>query len=715
MNYKFLLVCLVFGMMIFGSFGVVSAAIDVTGFTEIVNYQPEEKITLRTLIVNNDNTALDMTLNDIGTPWGTELFYSNISATGYPYPNAAEAHAYNYDYYRGVIAGLSFQELTINPTDAKEILYTLRINDWVGQCPTGYTELQFPYQMLMTSKDDVFIDTFQSKIYKEDTSEFKLFNPREGKFGALPALQEFRITSSMLPNKYGIFPSKNIIEPKKQTSVEINVYDGAGNEIKNAAVELSGCGIKESKSKYPYNFDLKPTSVGKIRVFANWTKDKVEMHGMNYISVTKQEGLVNWNNVIVTKTLNSDNSATITVNTSSTEDNEYIDKLYLTYSPADRPWAVQPTMEENSDEYEATIENFNEGRAVNYTITGFDTAGVEEEIIKDSYIVGSYVECSSLDGSCCPSDEFCKKEDRLSGSSDCPGKCCNSLSNCYKPTGKPDLIISDIYWEPGDPTIDYKDTVHYRIKVKNNGTDFADSSILALDLNDGNIHEVHAGSLEQGEEADLLMGGDKIGEYQDLHPGTNSLKAIADYDNVVDESDENNNDKIEELVITEPTPTKPTTKLSLSKGWNIISSPINQSLTISKIKETCSIGSYKGYKTWVFDASKQSWTNPSEINPSDGSYIWSNSNCEVKVEGEKQNFTKKELKKDWNLISVGNNSLDDIIGDCKIKGDVWELDKGDWIYPAMNENLDSGKGYWVKVESNCTLKNKASKPPELSK
>ena len=168
-------------------------------------------------------------------------------------------------------------------------------------------------------------------------------------------------------------------------------------------------------------------------------------------------------------------------------------------------------------------------------------------------------------------------------------------------------------------------------------------------------------------------------------------------------------DRINELVFKKQPPTPPTPPkitFSLSKGWNLISSPIKKSLTISEIEKFCSLGKYKGYKTWAFDANKQDWTHPSEINPTDGVYVWVNSDCKVEVEGEKQEFTTKELKKGWNLISIGNNSLEEVEGNCEIDGEIWEFDtkKGEWVHPKFNDVLDGSKSYWIKVKDGCTLK-----------
>jgi len=363
--------------------------LDVTGFTEIVQYQPNETITLRTIIVNDVNDTINATNSFIRIPWGTELFYSSVSTAGDPlFPNAAQAHAYQSDWYRGTGAYLSFHDFAMNANETKELIYTLKINDWTGQCPTGDTWHQSPYMQWKTSDNDVFIDTVQSSMQVDNTSASKRFYPRKGTFGELSEIQRFRITSSMLPHRYGAFPNITQVYKDSTESVNVSVFNGSGlGKVTDATVSLEGCGVHENTSIYPYEFNITPKEYGKIRIIANWTKNNISMRGEGFISVTKPDGLVDWNNVTVTRTPMPDNSTKIRVDTSNTEGREYIDKLLLTYSPADRPWAMQLTMDKHGDEYEATIEPFEIGRIVNYTITGFDIAGLWKEIANESFIV----------------------------------------------------------------------------------------------------------------------------------------------------------------------------------------------------------------------------------------------------------------------------------------------------------------------------------------
>jgi len=373
-------------------------AIDVTGFTEIINYKPNESITLRTVIVNNMSDTVSAMNSFIRIPWGSGplysegVCYSNVSTVGKPFfPNAKQAHAYNFDYYRGCGAYVFFQGFTIDAKKSKELVYTLKINDWTGQCPTGDTWHQFPYSMWMTGNEDVFMDTFVSTISVGNESKLLRLDPRKGTFGDMPPEYEvgtFRITSSMLPHRYGAFPNITQVYKDSTESVNVSVFNGSGlGKVTDATVSLEGCGVHENTSIYPYEFNITPKEYGKIRIIANWTEYNISMRGEGFISVTKPDGLVDWNNVTVTRTPMPDNSTKIRVDTSNTEGREYIDKLLLTYSPADRPWAMQLTMDKYGDKYEATIEPFEIGRIVNYTITGFDIAGLWKEIANESFIV----------------------------------------------------------------------------------------------------------------------------------------------------------------------------------------------------------------------------------------------------------------------------------------------------------------------------------------
>ena len=377
------------GSMVVGIILVICPAcaglMNVNGFTEIINYRPNEGITFRAWMINNADTAINVS-GQVGIPWGSEPLLCNFPIYGVYFPNANKAHEYEHGYYRGAYAGIVFQKFKLEPREEKEIIYILKINDWIGQCPTGRSLYQPFYQSYVTDPDDVIMEA--PIIISEDVpGEGTGLWPREGTLGIVfggPPL--FKLNDSIFPNRYGAFPSREVIYVNETSIVSVKVFNGSGI-VRNATVHLKGCGVNVSSSSYPYEFEITPIVYGKIRIIANWMENNISMRGEGFISVTKPGGLIDWDNVKIKEERMPDNSYNISVNVSEVRGKEYIDQLILKYSPADRPWAKQKTMEKHGDKYAAKIEPFPVGTVVNYTINGFDVAGICEEIANKSFII----------------------------------------------------------------------------------------------------------------------------------------------------------------------------------------------------------------------------------------------------------------------------------------------------------------------------------------
>lgn len=162
-------------------------------------------------------------------------------------------------------------------------------------------------------------------------------------------------------------------------------------------------------------------------------------------------------------------------------------------------------------------------------------------------------------------------------------------------------------------------------------------------------------------------------------------------------------------------PPSPST-VSLFKGWNIISSPIETPLSLSKIEESCSLTTYEGHKIYAFDPVDQEWTYPSQITNSEGVYVLAENDCTIPVSGNSAVLGSKSLTNGWNLISA-ETSLDKVKGDCKFISEpvIWERDAKNkkWVHPGLTDNLNQGKGYWVAVDNNCTLNKEEISPPPI--
>jgi hypothetical protein len=109
-----------------------------------------------------------------------------------------------------------------------------------------------------------------------------------------------------------------------------------------------------------------------------------------------------------------------------------------------------------------------------------------------------------------------------------------STSTTPAPVLKPDLIIQDITWSPQKPSMG--DDVTLTIIITNLGKAKTASSYVAYYI-DGNFKDsISANSIDSGATA-------KVSFQWKAELGTHRIKAVADFNNVIDESDETNNAK----------------------------------------------------------------------------------------------------------------------------------------------------------------------------
>jgi hypothetical protein len=168
------------------------------------------------------------------------------------------------------------------------------------------------------------------------------------------------------------------------------------------------------------------------------------------------------------------------------------------------------------------------------------------------------------------------------------------------------------------------------------------------------------------------------------------------------------------IASTTTIPPEESFKIKLYRGWNMISSPVQHRISLTDFENAgCDLLSYKDFKTWRYDPLND-WTHPNYIT-NDGIYVYSDDECSVEITGTRYTFTSKQLYRGWNMIS-GDGYLTDILGTCKnhvIKYKGYELlrynplKKG-WDNP---NTLEPTKGYFIKIDQDCTLEFELGGPP----
>ena len=134
----------------------------------------------------------------------------------------------------------------------------------------------------------------------------------------------------------------------------------------------------------------------------------------------------------------------------------------------------------------------------------------------------------------------------------------------------------------------------------------------------------------------------------------------------------------------------------LETGWNLISSPVSEGYSINTIKEHCTVKS--GPWSWT----GTEYDKAAKITPFQGVWIKVLDSCSYDVPGTQITSTNEmQLDKGWNLIS-GFGNIDESKGSCEIKGGPWSWDAKNQEYQKVTD-LDASQGYWVNVDSDCTL------------
>jgi len=107
----------------------------------------------------------------------------------------------------------------------------------------------------------------------------------------------------------------------------------------------------------------------------------------------------------------------------------------------------------------------------------------------------------------------------------------------------PDLIIEDIVWSPEDPSIG--NTVTFTVTIKNQGSGKSDSSQVAYYIDDTYLASDSVNPIDPGDSATETFSWT-------AEAGSHTIKAVADSDNEVTESNETNNVKMYSLSTLAP-------------------------------------------------------------------------------------------------------------------------------------------------------------------
>ena len=143
------------------------------------------------------------------------------------------------------------------------------------------------------------------------------------------------------------------------------------------------------------------------------------------------------------------------------------------------------------------------------------------------------------------------------------------------PSGKPDLVVTDISWKPANPAAG--DAVTLQATIKNQGSAPTPAGVkhgVLFTFDDGAAgpgvwSDTHTESIAPGSWVTVTANGGSAGALWKALEGTHTVKATVDDVNRIAESNENNNSKTEQIVVkgaaSKPTPTPTTTPAPAGK------------------------------------------------------------------------------------------------------------------------------------------------------
>jgi hypothetical protein len=131
-----------------------------------------------------------------------------------------------------------------------------------------------------------------------------------------------------------------------------------------------------------------------------------------------------------------------------------------------------------------------------------------------------------------------------------------------------------------------------------------------------------------------------------------------------------------ELVSTSTTSTSTYYKMNLNKGWNLISTPVDKSISKSEL----------GGTIWTF--SNGNWNLPSSANPKEGFWVYLSDSKELEFNGNSYS-TSIPNSPSWSLLGAGESiDMSSIVN--KI---YWTFDT-DWVYKPTT--INRGQGFWIR-------------------
>ncbi len=162
-----------------------------------------------------------------------------------------------------------------------------------------------------------------------------------------------------------------------------------------------------------------------------------------------------------------------------------------------------------------------------------------------------------------------------------------------------------------------------------------------------------------------------------------------------------------------PPPQEPATgTLVLYKGWNMVSVPVMEKISMERLADEC------GTSQYAWRLTEQGYVKERTLVPGFGYWVKSTQECKYQVEADDYTSSLSKLFSGWNLVGAPGNeeAISDYLGNCRITSGPWYYSHGPIVSSATNPyiysaKLEPAKAYWIKVASACELGSIDEVPP----
>lgn len=150
----------------------------------------------------------------------------------------------------------------------------------------------------------------------------------------------------------------------------------------------------------------------------------------------------------------------------------------------------------------------------------------------------------------------------------------------------------------------------------------------------------------------------------------------------------------------------PSAYIYLHSGWNMVSVPVNEKISMSDMANSCGTPSYAWRMT------QSGYVKEDTLVPGYGYWVKGTQDCNFAIGDTRTAFDIAGLFPGWNLVGAPRSTvpISSFKNNCDITSGPWYYSHPSNSY-VSSDALVPGQAYWIKVSSSCTLGGETPPPP----